>query len=154
MDVFDGLSGSTVSISNVQASGFCGQNTISICGIDLGSDRNLLTVVGTVAARDQLLVLALHGEPSLEIVLDCSGIVKRSRNDLRDPVRKTQRLIESLRVLQHGLKHGGRVLGLSDAELFDLLELMHSEDTPGVPSVGPGLLSETGRVSGVPERVY
>lgn len=62
-------------------------------------------------------------------------------------------MVKRLRVLEHGVKHGRRVFGLGDAELFDFLELMHSEDTPGVPSVGPGLLSETGRVSGVPERV-
>lgn len=130
------------------------QDNISDCGIDPKPDPKLLTIVGTVAARDQLLVLALHREPGLEVVLDRSGIVERSRNDLRDPVGETQRLVERLRVLEHGVKHGRRVFGLGDAKLFDLLELMHSEDTPGVPSVGPGLLSETGRVSGVPERVY
>ena len=112
--------------------------------------RSMLTVIGTVAARDQLLVLSLHGEPCLEVVLDRSGIVQSSRNDLRDSVGETERLVERLGVFEHVLEHGRGVFRLGDAELLNLLELMHSEDTPSIPSVGTGFLSETGRVSGVP----
>lgn len=47
-----------------------------------------LTVVGTVAARDQFLVLALHREPRLQVILDGCGVVQSTGYDTRDSVRQ------------------------------------------------------------------
>ncbi len=45
-----------------------------------------------------------------------------------------------------------RLLWLADNELFDLLELMDSEDTPGVLAMSTSLFSEAGRVACEPLR--
>jgi hypothetical protein len=99
MNVFDGLAGHSVTISDVQATGFCeGEKPLvsKVCDCMSEERSSSLTVVGTVAARDQLLVLALHREPRLQIVLDGSGVVESTGYDTRDSVRQLKRLVECL----------------------------------------------------------
>lgn len=108
-----------------------------------------LTVVGTVRARDQLLVLSLVWEPSLQVIFDSGGIVETTRDDVDQTIRDTERLVELARVGDHGVKLGWGSLGLADDKLLNLLELVNSEDTPSVPTVRTGLLSETCRVTSI-----
>lgn len=108
-----------------------------------------LTVVGTVRARDQLLVLSLIREPSLQVIFDSGSIVETTRDDVDQTIRDTERLVELARVGDHGVKLGWGSLGLADDKLLNLLELVNSEDTPSVPTVRTGLLSETCRVTGI-----
>ena len=62
---------------------------------------------------------------------------------VRKPVRDAEDLTEALGIVDHvvhGLP-GLVVVGRGDDKLLDLLELVHPEDAPGVPTVGPHLLS-------------
>ena len=106
-------------------------------------------VVGTVGARDQLLELSLVGEPSFKIKLLGSCIVEGAGDNGNHTVRDSEGLIELLRVGDHVLKHLPRLLGLGNAELLDLGELVDAENAPNVPAMGTGLLAEAGRVTGV-----
>lgn len=108
-------------------------------------------VVGAVGARDELLELALVGEPGLEIELLRGGVVERAGHNGDDAVGDAERLIEGLAVGDHVLEHLPRLLGLRDAELLHLCELVHAEDAPDVLAVRAGLLAEAGRVAGVLE---
>jgi hypothetical protein len=65
----------------------------------------------------ELLVGSLVREPSLDVVLDGSGVVEGPRYDGDDSVRKAEGLVEALGVGGHGLEHLHRLLGLGDAEL-------------------------------------
>jgi len=109
-------------------------------------------VVSAVGARDQLLVSTLEGEPGLQIILLGGSVVQSSRDDRDNTVRKTQGLVEVLRVLNHVVKHLPRLLRLSQAELLNLLKLVHTENTPGVATSSTGLLTETGRVTSILDR--
>lgn len=106
-------------------------------------------VVSAVGARNQLLVGTLEGEPSLQIILLGSSVVQGSRDDRDNAVGETQGLVEVFRVLDHVVKHLPGLLGLSQTELLNLLELVDTEDTPGVATSSSGLLAEAGRVTGV-----
>ena len=55
---------------------------------------------------------------------------------------------------EHRVLHLGRgvALGARDAELLDLLKLMHAEDTKLVPPMGAGFLPEASRVPGILDR--
>lgn len=106
-------------------------------------------VVSAVGARDQLLVGALEGEPGLQIVLLGSSVIQGSRDDRDNTVGETQGLVKLFRVLDHVVKHLPGLLGLSQAELLNLLELVDTENTPGVTASSTGLLAEAGRVAGV-----
>lgn len=106
-------------------------------------------VVSAVRARDQLLIGTLEREPGLQIVLLGSSVVEGPRDDRNNTVRETERLVKVLRVLNHVVKHLPRLLRLSQTELLNLLELVDTENTPGIAAVGTGLLTEAGRVTGV-----
>lgn len=108
-----------------------------------------LTVVGTVRARDQFLVLSLVREPSLQIIFNSGSVVETARDNVDQTIRDAERLIELARVGDHGVKLGWGSLGFADDKLFNFLELVNSEDTPSVPTVRTGLLSETCRVTGI-----
>jgi hypothetical protein len=60
-------------------------------------------------------------------------------------------LIELLRGCNHRIEHLPRFFRFGDAELFDLLELMHAEDTPHITTSRARLLAETCRVARVPD---
>lgn len=106
-------------------------------------------VVGAVGARDELLELALVGEPSLEIELLGGRVVEGARDDGDDAVRDAERLVEGLRVGDHVVEHLPRLLGLGDAELLDLGELVDAEDAPDILAMGTGLLAEASGITGV-----
>jgi hypothetical protein len=76
-----------------------------------------LTVVCAVAAADQLLVLSLVREPSLDVVLDSSGVVERTRDNANDSVRDLEGLVKVLSVDKHFVEHGGRRFRVGDTEL-------------------------------------
>lgn len=106
-------------------------------------------VVGTVGARNELLVLSLEGEPRLQVVLLGGSVVESTGNDGNNTVGKAKGLVELLGVGDHVVKGLPRLLGLSDDKLLDLLELVDTEDTPGILSVGTGLTTVTGGESSV-----
>lgn len=82
------------------------------------TSRHELTVVGTVGARDQLLVLSLVREPSFQIVLDGRGVVQTTRYNIDDSVWELKRLVELFRVFNHHVEHLRRLLGLTHDELM------------------------------------
>jgi hypothetical protein len=127
-------------------------------------------VVGTVRARDELLVLSLEGEPGLEVVLDRGSVVEGTRNNVDNTVGDLERLVELASNVDHRVEQGGRLLGVTEDELglsgawswrhlgraascsthlLNLLELVDTEDTPGVTAVRASLFPEAGRVTGV-----
>lgn len=61
-------------------------------------------VIEAVGARDELLVLALEGEPSLKIVLLRGSVVESTGNDGNDAVRKAKRLVELFRGVNHAIE--------------------------------------------------
>ena len=58
-------------------------------------------VVGAVGAGDELLVLALEGEPGLEIVLLGGSVVERTRDNANNAVGKAEGLVELLGSVDH-----------------------------------------------------
>jgi hypothetical protein len=100
-------------------------------------------------ARDELLEFTLVGEPSLEIELLGGGVVESARDDGDDAVWDAEGLVESLGVGDHVLEHLPRLLGLGNAELLDLGELVDTEDTPDILAVSTGLLAEAGGITSV-----
>lgn len=129
--------------------------------VGLGSLASLLTgsteanlhaaglEVRAVRARNELAVVTHTREVALNVVLLGSGGVQLSRNDVDDLVREAQRLVELLGNAQKGLVHLPRLLGRGDDELLNLLELMHTEDTPGITTMSASLLTEASRVTGI-----
>lgn len=109
-------------------------------------------VVGAVRARHKLLVLALEGEPCLQVVLHRRRVVQRTGHDGHNTVGNLQALVELLRVRDHLVEHLPGARGVRDAELLDLLKLVHTENAPGVLAVRAGLLAEARRVAGVADR--
>lgn len=65
-----------------------------------------LTVVGTVRARDQLLVLSLVREPSLQVIFDSGSIVETTRDNVDQAVRDAKGLVEFTGVGDHVVKLG------------------------------------------------
>ena len=65
-------------------------------------------------------------------------------------VGKVEGLVEVSGVLDEVLLHVLGLLRLADNELLDLIELVDSEDTPGILAVGTSLLTEVGGEAGVP----
>ena len=58
-------------------------------------------VVGAVGAGDELLVLALEGEPGLEIVLLGGSVVESTRDNADDTVGQAEGLVELLGSVDH-----------------------------------------------------
>ena len=58
-------------------------------------------------------------------------------------------LIKFFRNTHHFFMHFPRFVSISDDELFNLFELMDTEDSPSFFSVGSSFLSETSRVTSV-----
>ena len=64
----------------------------------------------------------------------------------------TYRLVEIASSLDHLFVFLPRLVRVGDAELFDLLELMDTEDTPSVSAVGTSFFSEASRVTTIAQR--
>lgn len=92
-------------------------------------------VVGAVGAGHELLVLALEGEPGLEVELLGGGVVERPGYDGDDLVGEAEALVELLGDGDHVVEGVPGLLGVGEEELLDLLELVHAVDSPGVPTV-------------------
>lgn len=63
-------------------------------------------VVGAVGAGDELLVLALEGEPGLEIVLLGGSVVERTRDNANHTVGQAEGLVELLGSVDHLVEVG------------------------------------------------
>ena len=89
------------------------------------------------AAGDSDAEMESTWEISLHVVLLGGGVIERARHDGNNTVRDAQRLVVVLRRRDHFLEHLPRlvVVGRGDAELLDLLKLMHAEDAEGVAAV-------------------
>lgn len=109
-------------------------------------------VVCAVGARNKLLVFLLEGEPCLQVVLLGSSVVQRTCDDTHDLVRKSKGLVKFLGVGHHLVKLVPAVIGATEDELLNLLELVHAEHAPGITTVATGLLSETSAVTAVLNR--
>lgn len=121
-----------------------------LCGGHAETDlKTTGLVVETIRARDKLLVLSLEREPGLEIVLLGGGVVESSRDDRDDAVWKAEGLVEGFRGGNHFVKGFPRMLRVGNDELLDLLELMHTEDSPCISSVRTGFTTIARRESGV-----
>jgi hypothetical protein len=110
-------------------------------------------VVGAVAARDELLVLALEGEPRLEVELLGRRVVERARDDGDDLVRQAETLVEVLRVVDHVVERLPRLLGVREQELLDLLELVDAVDAPALLAVVACLATVARAVASIPATV-
>ena len=106
-------------------------------------------VVGAVGAGDKLAVLLGAGEPAFEIVLGGGGVVEGAGDDGDDAVGEAELLVPLLRGGDHALEFFPALVGLDDAELLDLLELVDTEDAEGITAVAASLLAEARGVSGV-----
>ena len=112
-----------------------------------GALTNLQTtrlVIGAVGARHQLAVGARRWKPRLEIVLLRRGVVQLTAHNVDDLVRDVQRLVEGLRVTDEALHlFPARVALARDGdELFNLLKLVHAENTERIATVRANLLTE------------
>lgn len=106
-------------------------------------------VICAVGARHQLLVLALEGEPRLQIKLLRRRVVQRTGDDGNNPVRQAQALVELLGRLDHRVKRLPRLLGVGEEELLNLLELVHAENAPSISAVAASFSPVAGGVTGV-----
>jgi hypothetical protein len=121
--------------------------------LGLGAKSNFqgsALVIGAVRAGDQLLVLALEGEPGLEIVLLGGGVVQSTRDDGHDTVWNAKGLVEFLGVGDHVVKLLPGLLWVSEDELLDLLELMDTENTPSITAVRTSFSSVASGETSVP----
>ncbi len=77
-------------------------------------------IIGTIAARDQFLVLALIREPCLKVVLLGSGVIESTRDNSYDLVGETERLVKFFRICEHFVEGFPGLLRASEDELLDL----------------------------------
>lgn len=80
------------------------------------------------------------------------GVVQSARDNADDLVGEAKALVELLRSTDHLVEELPALLGLAEDELLDLLELVDTEDTPGIAAVASGLFPEARAVSGVLNR--
>jgi len=99
-------------------------------------------IVSTVRARNKFSISSVSWEPCLEIVFFGSCVIESSRNNSNDLIGKSERLHEFFWDLDHVFMSLPRIFRFCDDKLFNFLELMHSENTPGIFSVGTCLFSE------------
>ena len=102
-------------------------------------------VVSAVGAGHELPVGSGGREPGLQVEFFGGSIVELPRNNINHLVRQPEVLAELLCVTDHLFEGFPRlvVVWRSQNKLLHLLELMHSEDAPRVPAMGPHFLSET-----------
>ena len=98
--------------------------------------------ISAVRAWYKLSIGIVSREPCLEVIFLGSSVIQSSRHDGYDFIREIQRLIELLRMLYHLLEHLPWFLRLCDAKLFNLLELMDSENTPSIFAMSSSFLSK------------
>lgn len=106
-------------------------------------------VIRAVGAGDELFILLLVRKVCFQIVLLRGRIVEGSRNNVDNLVREAEGLVEFFRGRHHLVKVLPAVLSLAQDELFDLLELVHTEQTPSVPSMAPRFFAEASAVAAV-----
>ncbi len=125
-------------------------------------------IIGTIAARDQFLVLALIREPCLKVVLLGSGVIESTRDNSYDLVGETERLVKFFRICEHFVEGFPGLLRASEDELLDLgtmsvqeikqeawsnnlFKLMDAEGTPSILSVGSSLFPKICAVASIPK---
>jgi len=89
----------------------------------------------------------LEREPRLEVILLRRCEVQCARDNRHYTVWDPEALIEILRGGNHRIEHLPRLFRLGDAELFNLLKLMHAEDAPHIAPGRARLLAETCRIT-------
>jgi len=77
-------------------------------------------VIRAVGARYKLLVLALEGEPGLEVVLFRCGVVERAGDDGDDAVGELEGFVEFFGRVDHAVEFGPGFVGFAEDKLFDL----------------------------------
>mmetsp|Transcript_11764 Transcript_11764/g.24873 ORF Transcript_11764/g.24873 Transcript_11764/m.24873 type:complete len:276 (-) Transcript_11764:577-1404(-) len=111
-------------------------------------------VIGTVGAAHQLAVVLLTGEPRLEIVFFDGRIVQFVADQTNNTVGESEGIVEILGGFEHALVFGlGNLeVVVYQTELFDLFELMDTENSSNVPTGRSGFLSKARGDSGVSQR--
>ena len=140
------------SLSGAQRRVKCVHVLLLDLSLELVSETDLESaglIVRAVRAGDKLLVLALVWEPGLKIVLLGGSVVEGAGNDLNNTVWDTEGLVELFRVSDHLLEGLPGLLWIGEDELLDLLELVDTENSPCVASVGAGLSAVAGGEAGV-----
>ena len=102
--------------------------------------------VKAVRARHKLTVRAITREPALDVILLGCGVVQLARNHENNTEWKTKCAKELASVVDHLVVDlvAFTTMWACDAELFDLLELVDTEDTPVILARSTSLLSEAG----------
>ncbi len=108
--------------------------------------------ISTVWAWDELPIVLIAREPGLKVVFFGSCVIECAWNNRNDSVGKSKWLIELLGKSNHIFMGLPWVLWLGDNELLNLLELVHSENSPSVFSMGPCLLPEAWGTSPIFDR--
>lgn len=108
--------------------------------------------IRAVRARNKLSIGIVSWEPCFKIILFGSCIIKSSGNNINNLVGQLERSHKLFRSGNHFFMQCPRVFWLGQNKLLNLFELMNSENSPGVFTMGSCLLSETCGSSCVPDR--
>ena len=100
-------------------------------------------IVRAIWTWHKLTISFISWEPCFQIIFHCSSIIQCSWNNLDNLIWKLQWFIKFFRCCYHFFQFVPRVLRLAKNELFNLLKLMDSENTPYISTVRSSLLSET-----------
>jgi hypothetical protein len=83
----DWFASSPITMTDIQATRFWDGLQRSSKSFEKLRPSPVLTIIGTVASRNQLFILSSCGEPGLQIVFQGSSVVKSARNDPNDSIR-------------------------------------------------------------------
>jgi len=109
-------------------------------------------VISAVRARNELSESVIAWEPSFKIVLHGSSVVKFPGHNVDNLVGKSKSLVKSFRGLDHSVELIPGFAWVAVDELLNLFELMDSEDTPDISSVGASFFAEAGGNTSISER--
>mmetsp|Transcript_23279 Transcript_23279/g.54888 ORF Transcript_23279/g.54888 Transcript_23279/m.54888 type:complete len:256 (-) Transcript_23279:690-1457(-) len=129
---------------------------VTLGGLLASASRSNTTglVIRTVRAAHQLTIGLLTGKPRLEIVLFDGCVVQFVTDQANDTVGESEGIVEFLRSFEHALVFGlGNLeIVIYQAKLFNLFELMNTENTSNVLTRRPGFLSEARGDTSVSQR--
>ena len=120
----------------------------ALCLFDLDVCAPRLKIL-KVAARRHFKPLLHTGGVHFEIVTFGRGKTEITRTELEDPVGKLEQLDYLTGVGGQCLQLIVGLGGINDLDHLDLVELVHTQETPGIRAVTPRLPAETRTVSGV-----
>jgi len=99
-------------------------------------------IIRAVRAGNEFSVALRRGEPRFQVKLPGGRVIKGSRHDIHDPVRKVECLVELPGQINHHVVQAPRKLWLADDQLLYLFELMNAEYAEGVTAMFSDLLAK------------